>query len=64
MCCGGSDESEGGNVQLPFELGLQGRHLRALMSKDSEVGSGDQVSSGRPDGLHGPDPWPVALAWL
>lgn len=51
-------------VGRAFELGLQEGHLRALVSKDSEVGSGDQVSSGQSDGLHGPDPWPVALGWL
>lgn len=43
-------------VGRAFELGLQGRHLRALVSKGSEVGSGNQVSSRRSDGLHGPDP--------
>lgn len=35
-----------------------------IVSKDSEVGSGDQVSGRSSDGLHGPDPWPVALVWL
>lgn len=61
MCVGAQMKARVGRA---FELGLQEGHLRALVSKDSEAGSGDQVSSGQSDGLHGSDPWPVALGWL